>query len=832
MKRNRALQSILATLGTLLLFGCGGGGNTPPAIQVSITSISPEKIDQGQQATVTAIVYGDTANKGVTWNARCSASSCGTITGQVTSAAIYTAPSPTTADLTIEITATSVADSSKSATSTLTVVAPPTITTTTLPGATGGQAYNSSLQETGGIAPFTWTVTSGALPPGLNLATNGTFTGSPGTGGTSTFSVQLQDSGNPSLSANANLSIAVTVLPLSITTTSLPQATVDGIYKQQLQASGGIPPFTWTVVTGAIPSWATLNSSSGNISGIPPAAGSALFTVQVADSDISGSAMSTQALSITTVSAQSAGDSKLSGHYAFLFNGFDDSTQSPFAIAGSFAADGNGNVVAGIEDENSSSAVALQEPFTGSYNIASDNRGGLTIVTAGGSKTYALVLNSISSGVAKNARLVEFDDSEGTTGQRGSGILRLQDTSAFSQSSIKGPYAFGFAGDDPSDDRQVMGGSFDADGSGTISSGAADQNIAGTVSNSTVTGTYTIPLATNGRARMTLVPSNASTLHMSVYIVSATELLGLSVDSFASDGFFSGTLLAQKSSSFDNSAINGAAVYYDAGAGVGPPATTAFVEIGLLAGDANGNLAVTFDQQVGRAIQENVNFNATYAVGTAGRVAVAGWYNDANNPPRILYLVDKNEGFFLDETVNPGLGFVEPQAAPPSGGFSNATLSGAFSAATGFPTVPWLTDSIGVARLDGSGTFSDLADLSNTGGLDVDQSTTGAYSIASNGRAEVSNLSVIAAGVNFWGFALALVIAALLSWKKRTRKRLAASLAALCIGAWLAVPPTWAIKRPPPHMDRLVFYVISPTKAILMEENNYSGSPALSVLEQ
>src|SRR5579863_1015413 len=830
MNRNRAMWSIVTTVAAAALFGCGG--SAPPPIQVSIASISPENIDEGQQATITAAVSQDTSNKGVTWTVHCSASSCGTVSGQVGTAAIYTAPTPLTANLSVEITATSVTDTSKSAASMLTVVAPPTVSTTSLPDATGGQTYSAVLQESGGIAPFTWMVTSGVLPSGLNLKSDGALTGSPKAGGTSNFSVQLQDSGNPALSASANLSITVSVLPLSITTTSLPQGVVDVVYKQQLQATGGIPPYFWTVVNGAVPSWATLNASTGNISGIPPTSGSTFFTVQAADSDAASPAMSTQAFSITTVPGQSTGNSELSGHYAFLFNGFDDSAQSPFTIAGSFTADGKGNLVAGIEDENSSSGVALKVLFTGSYNIASDNRGGLTIVTAGGSQTYALVLSSITSGVAKKAHFVEFDDSDGTTGQRGSGILRLQDSAAFSQSNIKGPYAFGFAGDDPSGDRQGIAGAFDADGSGTMSTGAADQNIAGTTSTSTLTGTYTSPSVSNGRAQMTMVPSNASTLHLSVYIVSATELLALSTDAFASAGIVSGTLLAQKSSSFDNTALNGAAVYYGVGAGVGPPATTAFAEIGLLSADAKGNLAVTFDQQDGGSIQENITFNATYAVGASGRVAVAGWYNDANSPPRILYLVDTNEAFFLDPATNSGLGFAEPQSAPPNGGFSNGILSGSFSTGTGFPTVPWLPNTIGLAKLDGSGSLSDLADISDTGGLHVDQTTTGSYSIAPSGRAEVSGLSVVTAGVNFWAFALALVVAALLSWKKRTRTSIGASIAILCIGAWLSAVQTWAIKPPPPHVDRLVFYVISPTKAILIEENNYSGTADVTVLEQ
>jgi hypothetical protein len=82
--------------------------------------------------------------------------------------------------------------------------------------------------------------------------------------------------------------------------------------------------------------------------------------------------------------------------------------------------------------------------FTGTYNIGSDLRGAFTLVTASGSKTYALVLSSIASDIAQKARFIEFDDKAGTNGQRGSGVMRLQDTAAFPQGKIKRPYAFGF----------------------------------------------------------------------------------------------------------------------------------------------------------------------------------------------------------------------------------------------------------------------------------------------------------------------------------------------------------------------------------------------------
>jgi len=52
-----------------------------------------------------------------------------------------------------------------------------TFTTTTLPAATSGQSYTATLQATGGIAPYTYAVTTGTLPAGLTLASNGTISG-------------------------------------------------------------------------------------------------------------------------------------------------------------------------------------------------------------------------------------------------------------------------------------------------------------------------------------------------------------------------------------------------------------------------------------------------------------------------------------------------------------------------------------------------------------------------------------------------------------------------------------------------------------------------------
>jgi hypothetical protein len=84
--------------------------------------------------------------------------------------------------------------------------------------------------------------------------------------------------------ASQVLSLTVTGFPpLVINTVSLPDVALFAPYSQQLQASGGIPPYTWSITLGSLPAGLSL-SSSGLISGSPTAPGPFSFTVQVKDS--------------------------------------------------------------------------------------------------------------------------------------------------------------------------------------------------------------------------------------------------------------------------------------------------------------------------------------------------------------------------------------------------------------------------------------------------------------------------------------------------------------------------------------------------------------------
>src|ERR1700732_964666 len=76
------------------------------------------------------------------------------------------------------------------------------------------------------------------------------------------------------------------VPPLSIVTTSLPPGVVDILYAGvTLQATGGVPPYTWAVTTGTLPSGLTLSGATAAISGTVATAGVSSFTVIVTDSE-------------------------------------------------------------------------------------------------------------------------------------------------------------------------------------------------------------------------------------------------------------------------------------------------------------------------------------------------------------------------------------------------------------------------------------------------------------------------------------------------------------------------------------------------------------------
>jgi hypothetical protein len=118
--------------------------------------------------------------------------------------------------VTIKITDSAVPAASTTKTVTLVVTAPRslTVSTTTLPKTAVGASYAATLAATGGVGPYTWSISAGALPADLLLSSAGKITGTPTFSGTFTFTVTATDSAAPTNhTASRTLSLTVNVQP-------------------------------------------------------------------------------------------------------------------------------------------------------------------------------------------------------------------------------------------------------------------------------------------------------------------------------------------------------------------------------------------------------------------------------------------------------------------------------------------------------------------------------------------------------------------------------------------------------------------------------------------
>jgi hypothetical protein len=104
-----------------------------------------------------------------------------------------------------------------------------------------GQAYNQTLQATGGYGSYTWSIYSGTLPQGINLDTaTGVLSGTPQAASTIPLVIMAEDS--VGRQAFQNMTLIVTA-PLAFVTTPLPYGAKNATYSDQIRISGGLAPY-------------------------------------------------------------------------------------------------------------------------------------------------------------------------------------------------------------------------------------------------------------------------------------------------------------------------------------------------------------------------------------------------------------------------------------------------------------------------------------------------------------------------------------------------------------------------------------------------------------
>jgi Putative Ig domain len=804
--------AILALTMVVMLVACGGGGKTPtpPAALAITTSVVPTATvnvaysfflaGTGGTGTYTWSISGGALPPGLTLS-----SGPGQISGTPTTLGVYaftaqvtdgagniaTANLSMTVEGVIGITCQSCASG-----------------TTLLPSGNPGILYSATLTASGGKMPYTWCViessgacdngSQGALPPGLTISTdssgNGIISGTPTTPGTpTTFTVQVSDS--ETIVSRATASLTITIFDIGPKT--LPNATLNSPYNENISAIGGIPPYTFTL-TGSLPPGLSFGTcvrtphATCPITGTPTQVGTTQFTVSVSDGE-NPAATATANLSITV--GPLATNGTLTGTYAIVFSGYKSG--NPFQMVGSVAADGNGNITAGKIDYNDGSGEPLgtnchgnpvcpapQIVQTGStYDLTTGNgTGSMTINTLDSSNnphtyTFSIAVSGracvASISLSDCGQLIE-DDAQ----MYGSGALKVQDTSYFAGSSFfPGNFAILVSGIDPAGNRYAAAGAIgtnphtlvdiDCNGNGWDLSGCPldtndnGNNGSGATVPNPYTGSFSADIDSNtGRGNFVNMKFASDPQGLCLgpplpnhdcgfvyYIINYTEMILMSSDPTNSSGspyanLTTWTLFRQKSSATGwglTSTPLDSIMELTANDGGKADVTT-----GLFTTDQAGNGTFASDENDGGTLNHQAAAPGTYAVGTAGSKTgqfLLSGFPQFGTGGAVMYLWSGNGGngaYLVGTDAKVTSGTVEMQQAPPPGSsFSNASVSGNYAGGTVSPAIAAITNSVTYLYANGVGQASGSQFTSGPGGANGPNPLTLTYQVDSTGRGVV-----------------------------------------------------------------------------------------------
>lgn len=159
---------------------------------------------------------------------------------------------------------------------------PITLVPSSLPDGSVGTGYSQGIASSGGTPPYSYSLTAGALPPGITLSSPGLVSGTPVTSGTYNFTVTSTDT--HTCTGSQAYSITTTCPTISVLPATLPDGDTSAAYNATLTGSGGAAPYSFAVTTGSLPPGLSMDSG-GSISGTPSSAGTFPFTVTATDAN-------------------------------------------------------------------------------------------------------------------------------------------------------------------------------------------------------------------------------------------------------------------------------------------------------------------------------------------------------------------------------------------------------------------------------------------------------------------------------------------------------------------------------------------------------------------
>jgi Putative Ig domain len=495
------------------------------------------------------------------------------------------------------------------------------ISTTSLTAGSVGVPYTGTLTAVGGVSPYTWTLTSGSLPAGLTLSTSGFITGTPTAQGTQTFTAQVSDSATPASTATASLSLTI----------NGPTSRLSGNYvfsfsgfqngSRVVQAGSFTSDGQGNITAGLMDSnsaagvqtklsftgtYSLDTTNTGPMTLVIPVLGT--FTYQLAvpatgtirfiqngTAGNQGTGVIDKVTSTTRVTV-----AQLVGFWAFGANGEDVSSQR-YAAAGTFQSSNTGAWTNGLQDTNDNGVVAASQAFTGSF---------VAIDPITGRGTATLTANSVTTNysfyAASSSQLVMVGvDPLSSTAPLAQFALDTT-TNTWSNSMLSTTTVLQLQGVGTSNSNTVPSGSLafvTFDGNGNIKV-TTDQNLGGTLSTNTYTGTYSV--ASNGRTTLTGFGTNSVVFYLS-------NAIGFTLE--GDPGVSTGTLVPQFATSPTNAAFSGS--YLGGTLQTVLPSVT--VEADSATADGNGNLSLFYDISGPGGPQQGLMQALTYSVDSTGR---------------------------------------------------------------------------------------------------------------------------------------------------------------------------------------------------------------------
>ena len=211
------------------------------------------------------------------------------------------------------------------------------------------QQFSVSFTGTSKTA-VSWTATAGTISP------TGEFTAPKVTSNTP-VSITAVSQTDASLYTTAAVSVTPAAA-LVITTTALNQANLGSTYSASLSATGGMPPYSWSVATGTLPTGIQLQTASGVLSGLTSVSGSYSFTAKVTDS--AGNS-STRVLMLPVSSASQSGfDGPAELPRTYIQTAMADTP----ATGNTIVVNSGGDLQSALDSANCGDTIALQAGAT------------------------------------------------------------------------------------------------------------------------------------------------------------------------------------------------------------------------------------------------------------------------------------------------------------------------------------------------------------------------------------------------------------------------------------------------------------------------------------